>query len=71
MVVVKITSQLFETLLQKGNKIPKCEMTKGLPKDAKLLDVKWNHYTSIVELYFETDESRNKVVELLPEIEAQ
>lgn len=69
MVVVKITNRLVELILQKGNKIPNMLVKNGLPKDAKLLDVKWDHYKNYIELCFETEESRNKTIELLPELE--
>jgi len=66
---IKITNSLIETLFKEGNKIPKCELTKGLPEDAKLIEVKWDHYKAYIELIFETEDSRNKVVELLPKVE--
>jgi len=66
---IKITNTLIETILKKGKKIPQCELTEGLPNDAKLVEVKWDHYKGYVELVFETEDSRNKVVELLPKVE--
>jgi len=68
MIIVKVSNTLIEKLLKKNNKMPKCELVEGLPKDAKLVEVKWDHYKTYVELCFETEESRNKVVELLPKI---
>lgn len=69
MIVIKVSNKLIETLFKKGNKMPASELTEGLPKDAKLVEVKWNHYKPYVELCFETEESRNKTIELLPKIE--
>lgn len=53
--IVKVAGYLVEDVMKTGNKQRAHVITKGLPRDAKLIGVKYDETRAIIELGFSTE----------------